>query len=140
MIRCILFRGKHLDSGDWVEGSYIKAVHLDNEVFHFIRSIEMENMGYSFKMYKVCPDSVGQFIGVEDRNNVRIFEGDLVRLYQDWDSDSPPYTDGIVRYSEHNFYIEQIVTSDNCINAFYDPMGRKFSWSELEVIGNSYGR
>jgi len=41
---------------------------------------------------------------------------------------------GIVRYNGDNFYIDEI--GDNHSSSFYDPMGAKFSWDDLTIIGD----
>lgn len=69
MEREILFRGKRFDtSGEWVEGGYFQAS-------------EEDGLGtYIYNHYAggvlVRPATVGQFIGLTDKNNVKIFEGD----------------------------------------------------------------
>lgn len=62
-----LFRGKRVDSGEWVEGSLWKDKNL-----RYIR-IEGE-FGYSD--YEVFPETVGMWTGLLDKNGDKIFEGD----------------------------------------------------------------
>ena len=70
-MREILFRGKTSD-GNWITGNYIHAP--GNEFKHNICSPDSP-----YDWYEVKPETVGQYIGVTDANNVRIFEGDIVR-------------------------------------------------------------
>lgn len=63
--REILFRGKRLNNGEWVEGYFIRQygsneiITADDEIYH------------------ITPETVGQYTGL-DKNGTRIFEGDII--------------------------------------------------------------
>ena len=67
-MREILFRGKRVDSGEWVEGDLSRLKTTLKTVF-FVNQIE------------VLPETVGQFTGLCDRNGVKIFEFDVVEMW-----------------------------------------------------------
>lgn len=76
MNREILFRGKRVDNGAWVEGDL--AHHKDGR--RYIRCWSAE----TYTAAVVDPGTVGQFTGMTDKNGTRIFEGDIVRGIDDY--------------------------------------------------------
>ena len=75
MNRQIEFRGKRLDNGEWVYGYYVEN-KLGN---HFIYEIE-RNGEFVWNSYEVDPLTVGQFTGLVDKNDKKIYEFDIVRI------------------------------------------------------------
>ena len=80
MVRELLFRGRDKDIGDWRYGGvcdYDSGVSIF-EVEHFDGSWT-EPPSTDLNEYDVEPETVGQFTGLTDMKNQKIFEGDILK-------------------------------------------------------------
>lgn len=130
-MREILFRGKRIDNGEWVEGYYFERKDTKGSIIEsviFVDAYEQISSGKRYvrsnlngECFHVNPDTVGQFTGLTDKNGKKIFEGDIV---------ATQWCRGVVCYGEFNC---------SCCDGIY---GWYFDGADIreydmyEVIGN----
>jgi uncharacterized phage protein (TIGR01671 family) len=73
-MREILFRGKRKDNGEWVEGLLWKKKYNTDKLFISCFPDKDDNED----VFVIRPKTVGQYTGLTDKNNVKMFEGDIV--------------------------------------------------------------
>lgn len=118
-IKEILFRGKRLYDGEWVYGGY-----FNDNGSHFIP------LGIGAAFVEVEQETVGQFTGIKDTDNNKIFEGDIVTVYEVLGQQGimEPF-EGVVKYGNGYYYVEHI-----------NERNRKGTWNLsscwLVVVGN----
>lgn len=109
-MREILFQGKRVDNGEWVEGCGIIAT--ENWVSIFTVIDDLEDNSADVEEYEVIPETVGEYTGLPDKNGKKIFEGNIVK-FDDGTICSIELINGVYRvvdkqgfcsFSVHNYY------------------------------------
>ena len=117
-----LFRGKRTDNGEWVYGTPIFQ-----DAYTLIRFWNSEE--FKFEEYLVAPETVSQYTVTIDKNNKRIFEGDVV-LYL-WNNDK--YERFYIAYVKGEFLAVPV----RCATDIW-PIRISGYNEQFDIIGNIY--
>lgn len=117
-----LFRGKKIDGGEWIRGYYAENSHGSS-------SIQPKGRYLSCM---VNPETVGQFTGLTDCLNNAMYEGDLVRAFDDKKCVFDKFFIGVVTFIGGAFGVEWHFTDFQTFMPFRD-IGNK-----IKVVGNVF--
>lgn len=134
-MREMLFRGKS-SSGEWLygdlltdEGKYYIVAHDGWSTF-FPKSGTAE-----IYMNEVIPESVGQYIGLDDTNGKKIFEGDIVE--QIFDKDDIHWYE--IGFYEGSFIYREIIYNGNdlCWDSVFDNEAPLLN-NKVQIVTNMF--
>lgn len=123
-MRQYLFHGKSKETGEWVEG-YLTYCPTRKQ-YYIMGSM------HSFPI-PVYEESIGQWTGVCDKNNRKIFEGDIISIMFE--------TDGVDGFPGYSWYESASVVFSDEKHAWivvFDDGGEEMYLSEYDDVDDIY--
>lgn len=121
-MREVLFRGKRLCNGEWLQGGIVER---DDRAYivGVSKSLRIDGV-------EVDPETVCQFTGLTDKNGVMIYENDLLSINQSAEPVIVKFEDFQWKYKNRNFGKYYFHRLEN-IRSKYEAIGNIFDNPEL---------
>ena len=137
----ILFRGKD-ENGKWVYGNLYntntdESYIMPNSTLYITQSEHTEMRGISVAHRIKDKETIGQYIGIDDKNGTKIFEGDILVIEStDLDTNTLNHFGGEVLYlPDRAIYVVDIEYDYFSFDIMKDATAYIYDY---EVIGNMY--
>lgn len=129
MNREIKFRGKSLQTGEWVYGCCYTYKNTWDKPIAYI--LETNRNPWDLQPIRVDPITLGQYTGLKDRRCVEIYEDDIIRISGDYEENIY-----VVKYFGDQDY--PAFDTEPHIDCDSNGLSYAMAVCEVDVIGNAH--
>jgi uncharacterized phage protein (TIGR01671 family) len=115
------FRGKRIDTGEWVYGSLMHG-NTSCMIITMVNTINGMVL-FDLKYETVDPETVGEYTGLKDKNGGNGFESDIIKERN---------SIGVITFVDGSFIIDWVINKDFWSDTL------KFHLPSAKIIGNKF--